>query len=84
MRKEQTQVICDECGEVNFVDNNRTPNGWFRLLTIKVRFRPNNYNQEILKDENIIDIKDETDPDFCCRSCLDIWLKKQIDKISKS
>lgn len=85
MRTNVTEVKCDECGTVTSVDDReRTPNSWYRLQTLYLRFRPKKFKEYHIPSKNTIDIDEATDPDFCCRECLDSWLKKQIDKISKS
>jgi len=82
-KKVLSVFVCDECGkEEHSVSTYNTHPKWFRLERITLFYSPST-TPFTLHEENILEINDETDPDFCSEECLLNWMKKEITKIKK-
>lgn len=71
---------CDECGEIKELKGTETAFKWYRLEHIGLYFRTKD-DSENIPDQHKLVISAETD--FCSRQCLDAWMKKAIDKVTR-
>lgn len=68
--------VCDTCGKTTprkYV----TQHKWFRLDTLRVRYRHDN-TRWALPNRDILSLWKEHPPDFCSKKCLLTYLDSQL------
>lgn len=79
MIKITRQIICDECGKSEIVEQDKYPNKWFRL--IQIHFDYIHDKGQCTSANYHLSLGSNSDPEFCSAKCFNKWLTARMKEI---